>query len=380
MNADKNLATRPPHKVIVCGTRFGEHYLAALAQQRPGYQLCGILARGSARSVALARQLGIPLYRQVDQLPADIDIACVAVRTSIVGGDGTRLASALLQRGIHVLQEHPLHPTDTQRLLSTAREHGVRYQINTLYPHLPAGQRFIQYVRQGLTQQPMWFIEMTTSLQLLYSSLDILGRALGGLAPFAVSAPLSLETLARPAHPWPFRSLQGVLAGIPLSLHLQTYLDHRDLDHHSLVMHRISCGGPQGNILLANSYGPVVWSHPIYAPNYQGDGADASYLLNGEALRSSRYNRQPTAITFGPAQAPSLNEAVEEDIPHAIFRALDELMQEPSPDSPHWVQHGQTWLDIMRAVGQPVMTELAPPCPPFPDPVSYAREHAHAGR
>jgi thiazolinyl reductase component of yersiniabactin synthetase len=373
--------------VVVCGTRFGEHYLAALhggqhpwparPAHLPRYRLAGIVARGSARSLALADKLGVPLYTEVAQLPGNIDIACVVVRSAIVGGDGSSLARALLMKGMHVLQEHPVHPTDILRLRALAAEHGKRYHVNTFYPHLPAGQRFIDYAKRSAAQRPPAFIEITTSLQLLYSSLDIVCRALDKAIPFSCTEPLAVPGApADSTAPWPFRAIQGLIGGVPFSLNLQTWLDPHDPDHHSLVMHRIAIGGPEGNVLLANSYGPVVWSHPIYAPDYGRDDDRSSYLLAPDQFSESRFNRQPTATVFGKPQGPSLTEAAVHDFPWAIHAALDELINADAPvhQDQWWRTHGDAWLGIMRAAGPAQMASRPPPPPPYPDPIQYAKE------
>ncbi|WP_210540227.1 Gfo/Idh/MocA family oxidoreductase [Streptomyces scabiei] len=58
-----------PLRVVVCGTRFGQVYLSALRRCPERYRLVGVVARGGARSVALAEEYGVPLYSSVDQLP-----------------------------------------------------------------------------------------------------------------------------------------------------------------------------------------------------------------------------------------------------------------------------------------------------------------------
>ncbi|KOC88148.1 Gfo/Idh/MocA family oxidoreductase [Winslowiella iniecta] len=360
-------------RVVVCGTRFGEHYLAALSRQSSEFELVGIVARGSQRSRLLAEKLQVPLYQQIGQLPAGIDIACVAIRSRIVGGDGSTLAEQLLQRGIAVLQEHPVHAGDIRRLQQLAQQHGTRYHVNSMYPALPAAACFIDYARQSATRQKPAFIELTTSLQLLYSSLDIIGRALGGLAPFSCTTP----PLPPAGKQWPFRQMQGEMAGIPVSINLQTTLDPRDPDHHSLVMHRITVGGSGGNVCLTNSFGPVVWSHAIYAPDYQQDGVAASWLLSPEQHQQSHYNQQPTAIVFGRPQAPNLIEATRHDFPLAILTALRELMAQPQPwwQQPEWwQQHGEAWITLMRNAGAPQLSAFPPPAPPFPEPRHYAAQ------
>ncbi|MGQ4445029.1 Gfo/Idh/MocA family oxidoreductase, partial [Streptomyces violaceoruber] len=103
--------TSTPFRVLVCGTNFGRFYAEAV-HRRPGYAPAGILSRGSAASRACAERLGVPHYTDVADLPAGIDAACVAVSSAISGGQGTELARALMDRGIHVLQEHPVHLTE----------------------------------------------------------------------------------------------------------------------------------------------------------------------------------------------------------------------------------------------------------------------------
>ena len=46
-------------KTIVCGTRFGENYISALLEEDSSFKLSGLLARGSARSQALAADLDV---------------------------------------------------------------------------------------------------------------------------------------------------------------------------------------------------------------------------------------------------------------------------------------------------------------------------------
>lgn len=365
-----------PYRVIVCGTRFGEHYLAALSRQSSEFQLAGIVARGSERSRLLAQKLQVPLYTQVDQLPAEIDLACVAIRSRIVGGEGSTIAEQLLQRGIAVLQEHPVHLSDIRRLQTLAQQHGVRYHVNTMYPSLPAVASFIDYARQSASRQRPAFIELTTSLQLLYSSLDIINRAIGGLAPVICHThPLPDRGPGAPL--WPFRQMQGEFAGIPVCINLQTTLDPRDPDHHSLVMHRITIGGTEGNVCLTSSFGPVVWSHSIYAPDYQQDGVASSWLLSPEHHRDSHYNQQPTAIVFGAAEAPNLIEATRHDFPIAILSALRDLVADEEPwwqSAAGWQQHGEAWITLMRNAGVPQTTAFSAPVKPFPDPREYAAQ------
>lgn len=356
------------HRVLVCGTRFGQLYLNAFLEDHPRFVLAGILARGSERSRRLAFEFGVPLHTRVEDVPDGIDVACVVIRSGIVGGAGTELAIRLLERGIHVLQEHPVHPRDLERCFAAAERGGAAYRLNTFYPQGTEARRFIDAVRRSRAAEPPWFAEVTTSPQLLYSSLDILGRALGGLSGTLFSRPAPWDPALMAAcgrgH-LPFFVVQGVVAGVPLVLKLQSYVDPRDPDQHSLVMHRIAVGGPGGNVLLANSYGPVVWSQALYVPSYQEVGGAAGLGAGEEAARRLAL---PSARVLSPEPVPVWSEVVETEGPQAVLSALDDLadaaagMGEPSEDyRRRTVELAETWRAAMAACGDFVETALDPP-------------------
>lgn len=79
-----------PQKIVVCGTLFGQVYLSAFKTAFEGGELAGILAQGSERSRQLAHAYGVPLYHHVDELPDDINMACVVIRSTIVGGKAVK--------------------------------------------------------------------------------------------------------------------------------------------------------------------------------------------------------------------------------------------------------------------------------------------------
>ena len=80
-------------RVLVCGSRFGQFYLEALKLlPESEYEIVGLFAQGSDRSQIGANHYQIPLYTDINQLPADIDLACVVIRSSVMGGVGTDLA------------------------------------------------------------------------------------------------------------------------------------------------------------------------------------------------------------------------------------------------------------------------------------------------
>lgn len=83
--------------IIVYGSRFGQFYLEALKRMK-GIKIVGLLAKGSDRSYECARYYNIPLYTSLDEVEERVDVACVAVKTGALGGEGANIAKQLLRK------------------------------------------------------------------------------------------------------------------------------------------------------------------------------------------------------------------------------------------------------------------------------------------
>lgn len=92
---------------LVVGSGWARH-AAQVFGSRADVRVAGVVARGSPRSFALARGLGVPFFTALDDAIAETSpaIAVVAV------GDTTNLvvATRLLEAGVHVLCAHPVAP------------------------------------------------------------------------------------------------------------------------------------------------------------------------------------------------------------------------------------------------------------------------------
>ncbi|MEW2139645.1 Gfo/Idh/MocA family oxidoreductase [Streptomyces sp. NPDC005409] len=336
-------ATAGPMRVVVCGTRFGQVYLSALAQAAPDrFQLAGIVARGSARSVALAEEYGVPLYDKVEQLPDDIDAACVVVSTAVGGGRGVDLAQALLERGIHVLQEHPVHPTELADCLRVARRTGTQYQVNTFYPHLEPVRRFTAAARRLIQLRKPVFIDAMCAVQVSFDLLDILAGIFDGLRPWSVAP------VAGPAGR-PLVSVEGQIAGVPLTLRVENRMQAGD-DSSSLFLHRITLGTDAGNLMLANTHGPVIWS-PVL--RIDGRGVTADYV--------------------GTPETPTWAGAMDEVWGEGVLAALDKLRErvdsgvDPLQGSQRHLTVARAWKELTEALGYPEVAE-----PDSGDPLTVA--------
>jgi pyochelin biosynthesis protein PchG len=317
-------AWRP--KVVVCGTGFGRVYLSALRRPQMPFELVGILARGSRRSRDCAEHYGVPLYADVDDVPA-VDIACVVVGGALNGGSGAQLAQRLMARGVHVLQEHPLHQSELAACLRAARRHGVVYHLNAHYVHVDAVRRFLHAADRLRRDQAPLFVDALSSIQVLYPLFDILTRAIGAVRPCTLSTVDDGDGRV-------LRTLYGSLGGVPLTLRVQNELDPVERDNGAHVTHRVTLATEGGNLLLANTHGPVLWSPRLYMPP---DYHDVITVAQSAAAHLDL----PATSVVGPARVPSYREIVGEEWPRATARALHELRrailaaEDPLPGGQH---------------------------------------------
>ena len=364
--------------VLICGTKYGQAYLSAFISENPDFQLAGILAKGSPRSEQFAREFNVRLYRKVEEVPSDIDIACVAVRATIMGGEGTNSALQLMKHGIHVIQEHPIHPGDVRKCLKQARDSGVCYHVNSHFVNVTPVRIFIDYIQKDIEHEQPLFIEATTSLS--YSAIDILGCALGGFRPYGFSQPVKWESSLAELNKndvLPFQCLQGVIAGIPITLNFQNFYDPKsDIDERLLVMHRICIGMPSGNLTLLNTHGPVVWSTGYFA--HKCVEHVISFGNPEGFIAEDLVDTRPTAISFSDNMAPSQSEIAQKHWPGGIRLALSKMREEiitgttcPGQSAEHILQVSQIWMEITRRFGTPQYISLSRPQDPLPDPVLY---------
>jgi pyochelin synthetase len=341
-------------EVVVCGTRFGRVYLSAFDDPAFGFRLAGILARGSDRSRRCAEQYGVPLYTTVDDIPASVSMACVVVSAAVNGGQGTELAKALMARGIHVLQEHPVHHDELAECVRHARRHGVVYRLNTHYPHVPAVRCFLDAARTLAAKQPLLFVDGACSIQVKYSFFDIVGQALGGLRPWAFTdvAAWCDEVDRRARHRPPFQSLDGVINGVPVTVRLQNQMHPTDPDNHAHVYHRLTIGAQGGSLTLVDSNGPVVWSPRPHIPQEVQDGV-------APASSQTRFLDFATATTLGPGPAPTWREVMTSTWPGAVRQALSEWRR-TIEGSDGGVAHAQYHLTLTDLV-QDVNARYGPP-------------------
>ncbi|HEK9456059.1 TPA: Gfo/Idh/MocA family oxidoreductase, partial [Streptococcus equi subsp. equi] len=152
-------------KVIICGTRFGQFYIEALKNIQD-IEIVGILANGSERSIKCAEYYRLKLFVEIDSLPKDIDFACVAVGSSVFGGNGIYIAKELLKRGVNVIFEQPIHSREIAELYNMSILTNEKFSIGNLYNNLPAVKSFLLNVSiANKIDQPSYImIDLNTQL------------------------------------------------------------------------------------------------------------------------------------------------------------------------------------------------------------------------
>ncbi|NEW41024.1 Gfo/Idh/MocA family oxidoreductase [Nocardia cyriacigeorgica] len=238
-------------KAVVVGASFPV-YAEALAGPDAPVELVGVLSRGSQNADALASRLGVGSYHRIDDLPP-VDMAFVVVRSGIVGGAGTEISAQLLRRGIHVLQEQPVHADEIVSLLATARANSVRYAVNDFYSAVAPVRQFIDAATALTRRTPVTYVHARAALQVAFPLFTILATVVPRLTPSTIEA--------APATGGPFTPGRMTLATVPVDILMQNELCPDDPDSHARLLHEITLGTDAGELVLTHTHGSTRW-HP----------------------------------------------------------------------------------------------------------------------
>ncbi|SFR83641.1 Gfo/Idh/MocA family oxidoreductase [Anaeromicropila populeti] len=333
-----------PLRVIVCGTQFGRVYLKGLERLKGKYKLVGIFSRGSQQAVNCAKQYNVPLFTDISQITKEeVDIACVVIRSTVVGGQGTKIASQLLAKGIHVIQEHPVHYNDLVNCLKIARESGCHYKINTFYKDIETGRNFILAARKILAKSKPLYIDAACSVHVLFPLIDILGLAVGGFRPwsFQKASIYSEEDM--------FCSLTGKIKGISTSLRVLNQINTEEPDNNTHFLHRIILGTDAGSLMMTDSHGSVIWNLRMHVPH----SADGTLDLYGEG----RILDIPVAESVMPVKELTYRDVFQtvwaEGIEHSLHDFGVKIVenQKDSALAQHQLTACQVWGDIGELIG-----------------------------
>ena len=244
-------------RVIVCGVGFGRYYIEAILRLPDLFELVGILSRGSKNSIKLAEKYGVPLMTDIEEISKEnVDAVCVVVKSSIVGGNGTDIVMQLLEKGIHVIQEQPIHSEEYKKCLIIAKNNHCKYQLNTFYPYLDSVRKFISIAIRLRKAMPITYIIAESSVQVLFPLLDILNQILGGVQPYKLEK-LQGENVQR------FSIFNWLIKKCPVTLIVDNQMDVAAPESNLVMFHRITLGTPKGTLMLTDTHGGVLWT-PVF--------------------------------------------------------------------------------------------------------------------
>ncbi|HML33603.1 MULTISPECIES: bifunctional Gfo/Idh/MocA family oxidoreductase/class I SAM-dependent methyltransferase [Sporomusa] len=273
-------------KTIVCGSSFGQFYMEALQLLPEEFEFVGLLANGSERSKKCAQYHGIALYTDSSEVPAEVELACVVLRSGVLGGKGTEVSLALLERGIHVIHEQPIHHKDMALCLKKTNEKKVVFSTGNLYVHLPAVKRFIACAKALVEKQKILYVDAAFASQVSYPMIHILLEVLPSIRPWQTKAACNVDG--------PFQVLTGTLGKIPVIFRVNNEVNPNDPDNYLRLLHNVVIGSEAGNLCLSDTHGDVIWRPRLHVPNNLSMMSDIAttevdYLLenSNEVLWSS---------------------------------------------------------------------------------------------
>lgn len=248
-------------RVVVCGTTFGRVYLKAIANLKEDFQLVGILARGSQTARECAEEYNVPLFTCVNELEKkEIDLACVVIRSTIVGGQGTLLTQQLLDKGIDVIQEHPVYYDDLIDCYRLAKKNNCSYYINSFYPDIITMRKFIEIAHKLVNSHQILYLEASCSIQVLFPMIDIIGKTL------KVFSSWDLKKVNMEINNYNVTLLSGNIKKIPVLLKVFDQMNPSDPDNLTPFFHSITLQSNVGRLLITDTHGDVLWQPNMYVP------------------------------------------------------------------------------------------------------------------
>jgi pyochelin biosynthetic protein PchG len=351
--------SKRPFQIVVCGSVFGQIYQNALAKSGQDIALAGILARGSDRSVACARELGVPLYKAPEDIPPEVDAVCVVIRGHLLGGPGSALARACLEKGFHVLQEHPLHRDELAETLRVARRVGRSFMLNSFYTHLPEVRRTLAVFRAVRERRQLRWVDAMTSYQVAFALIDVLADAFDGLRGWALDP---MQQVALPG--WPWQGVTGTISGVPLAIRIQMEMNPAEPDGGNALLHRLSFGFEGGMLTQTDVHGPLVWTAEPAFPASTRQSDSSPYFSGIEAHKGA-----PASVTIAGGAETSygslFGSSWSEGVHHAVNR-LRQITQDPEAQRRHaqrMLSVCRLWANLSALVGLPKPPACGPGAP-----------------
>ena len=239
---------------LVCGVRFGKFYVEALKYNNINVK--AILCRGSDSSKIYAEKLGIEVYTEIDQVNLDnIDLACISIKSSIMGGEGTKIALRILESGIPVVIEQPIHYKDIIESTKVALKNDTMFFVGNLYNNLPSVKEYIKNFEKITANENPLYVEIKLATQVSYPVASILSNLLSSDITYnAVKVNIG----------------QGIslfkceAKKIPIIMLADNRIDLSNIDGHLPIFFQINTSFNSGTLILQEAFGRTNWLPAMY--------------------------------------------------------------------------------------------------------------------
>ncbi|MCW6702340.1 Gfo/Idh/MocA family oxidoreductase [Anaerococcus sp. NML200537] len=285
---------------IVCGTTFGEFYIKALKELKDDFELCGILCNGSERSKRISEKYNIPYYLNIKDIPINIDLACVILRTEGVGGNGTDVCMSLLSHGINVIQEQPVFKEHLEKCYKQAIKNDSVYMTANLYSNFENIRKFIKYARKLNIMSELEYINVTFSTQLAYIAFDLISMS-------GLTGSLKIDNDIKSKFAGPFKIVSGLWGNIPIVIEFNDVINPTHPDYNMQLMYSLNYYYKAGLLSLDDAFGNVFWRPRSYVSN---DKENES--LNNELIYKSLFKQEE--ITYKDFYNNSWVKAIEDEL------------------------------------------------------------------
>ena len=326
-------------RAVVVGATFGAVYAEALAGPHSPVELVGVVSTGSQASADLADRLGVSLHVGLDSMPS-VDVAFVVVRSGVVGGEGAQIGERLLGRGIHVLQEQPVHADEILSLLRVAKANSSLYAVNDFYSRVAPMRQFICAAQALNKISRIRYVHARSSIHVVYPLFTILSRVVGPLTPARITVPQQSEGAASS-----FVAGRMALGDVTVDLLIQNELCANDPDNHARLMHTVTVGSDAGELVLAHTHGSTRWHR---RPRADAGATDAPIA-------------ERVGVDFEPTTAEVRNELWPDAIRLAAADFIESIHRSRTMVSQRFVRATRLWSDFTSAMGPATLIEPEPP-------------------
>lgn len=336
-------------KVIVCGVRFGQFYLESVSKS-DDFELAGILSNGSKESMECAGLYGIKQYSRVEELPEDINMACVVVRTGALGGKGAELVEQLMQRKINVILEQPIQTEELKLCYRNAMKYGTAFTVGNLYANLKTVQKFFSIAEKLMKRQQVLYVNVNMATQVSFPLAYVLAK----LFPRCKKAVLTGTNITKSS----FDTAEFMLGDVPLSVRAQNQMEAGSGDNYTHLFFDISIGFPAGTLILTDIHGAVIWRARMTVP----DNIRVPYELEKKADESMREDSIRVLYSYEDTSYKNIlskiwTEAIHEDIVYLSRLSECKNRKENNYKNMLILKASEMWQTLTNAFGYPKKCE-----------------------